>query len=273
MVYCSSPATLRLETLNPAGTVTATLDLMAETDGYRVSSFDVAFPTVREIVAALPTRDGDYDMTRLYGPRAVTVTGTLVPSDTGSRQHAQEALEWWCQPRLRPRVVYALDADMDPVWLGIRGAQFTAPASDPSNSKFSVSWVASDPVARVLTPSQITVNPGATGTATNTGTYRAWPVLDLYGPCTNPAVTWVTPAAGAVVFTGLTVAAGHYVTVDTNLQTAVVDGDPNQSVYRYVDFANTRWAGLEPGATTLGFTATTSSSPARAVVSWADATI
>jgi hypothetical protein len=44
-------------------------------------------------------------------------------------------------------------------------------------------------------------------------------------------------------------------------------------VYNKLDFANTRWAGLEPGATNLQFTATSPSAPARAVVTWADATI
>ena len=272
-VYCATPATLRLETLDGTGTVTASLDLMDDSYGYRISTLDVAFPTVRADVAALATRDGDYDATSLYGPRAVTVGGWFVPSAHGSRQKALEALAWWCQPRLRPRVVYAVDADTPPRWLGLRGAQLSGPTSNAHVTQFTVSWVAPDPVARVLTPSTVTINPGASGTATNGGTYRAWPTLTVYGPCTNPTVTWVTPAAGLVVFSGLTIATGHYVTVDTNTQTCLVDGDPNQSVYQYLDFHSTRWAGLEPGATTLTFTASTSSSPARVVVSWADSTI
>jgi hypothetical protein len=128
-------------------------------------------------------------------------------------------------------------------------------------------------VARALTPSTVTINPGASGTATSNGTYRAWPVLDIYGPCTNPSVTWTTPAAGAVVFTGLTIASGHYVRVDTQAQTCLLDNDPTQPVYQYIDFHSTRWAGLEPGATVLAFTASGTSSPARVVITWADSTI
>ena len=45
------------------------MDLMDETNGYRVDSLDLPFPTVREVVAALPTRDGDFDTTALLGPR------------------------------------------------------------------------------------------------------------------------------------------------------------------------------------------------------------
>jgi hypothetical protein len=271
--YCSTPVTLRLELLNSAGTVTNSLDLMDQANGYRVGSFDVGFPAVRAITSPLPTRDGEYDTSRYYGPRTVTVTGAFVPSPAGSRQKALSALTWWCQPRLRPRVVYALDGDSAALWLNLRGSQLSAPSSNPQVTDFSVSWVAPDPIARALTTTQITVNPGATGTATNNGTYRAWPILDIYGPCTNPAVIWTSPAVGQVVFTGLTVATGHYVEVDCRAQTALTDANPTQSVYPNIDFANTRWAGIEPGANTLQFTAATSSSPSRVVVTWADSSI
>lgn len=270
--YCSSPSTLRLETIGAGGTVTNTLDLMNAANGYRVSSLDVGFPTVRDVVSPLPTRDGDYDSTRLYGPRSVTVAGSFIPSPAGSRQTALAALAWWCQPRLRPRVVYAVDADCAPLWLYVRGSQLGAPISNRSVTAFTAAWVAPDPVARALTPQNATINPGASGTVTNNGTYRAWPVLDIYGPCSNPVVTWITPAAGSVVFAGLTIASGHYVRVDTAAQTALSDAT-GASQYSLIDFHATRWAGLEPGATTLSFAAASSSSPARVVVTWADSSI
>lgn len=273
MVYCASPATLRLETVNPAGTVTSTLDLMDDTNGYRVASLDVAFPTVRDLVAALPSRDGDYDTTRLYGPRTVTVTGNLIASPAGSRQTAMQTLAWWCQPRLRPRMVYAYDAGSPLLWLGLRGSQLAAPASNPTVSAFTVSWVAPSPAAQTLTTSTVTVNPAAAGTATNNGTYRAWPLLDLYGPCTNPQVVWTSPAGGVVAFTGLTIAAGHYVRVDTNTQTCLLDNLPASSVYANLDFTATRWYGFEPGATQVQFTPATSSSPSRLIATWADTSI
>lgn len=270
--YCSSPATLRLETLDAGGAITASLDLMDAAFGYRVSSFDVSFPTVRDVVAPLPTRDGDYDSTRLFGPRNVTVAGTLLSSGAGSRQKALEDLAWWCQPRLRPRMVYAVDADCAPRWLGLRGSQLGAPYSDAKQSKFTVAWVAPDPIARALSTQTATINPGATGSVVNAGSYRAWPVLDIYGPCEDPVVTWVSPAAGAVAFTGLSVGAGHFVRVDTSAQTAQLDPPSGPSRYP-PDFRTTRWAGLEPGTTSLRFTASSSSSPARVVVTWADSSI
>lgn len=270
--YCGTPATLRLEALNPAGAITASLDLMDEASSYRVETLDVGFPTVREQRTPQPTRDGDLDYTRLYGPRVVTVTGNFVPSSAGSsRQKALQALAWWCQPRLRPRLVYAIDTDCAPLWLGVRGSQLGSPVFHPQVSRFTASWLAPDPVARALTPQSATINAGATGPVTNAGTYRAWPVLDIHGPCTNPVVNWVDPAAGSIVFVG-TIAAGHFVRVDTSAQTVRLDGT-GPSLYPQIDFASTRWAGLEPGVTTLGMTAAASSSPARLVVIWADSSI
>jgi hypothetical protein len=270
--YCGTPATLRLETLDSTGAVTASLDLMDQGNGYRVDSLDVAFPTVREVVAALPTRDGEYDMTRLYGPRAVTVTGSLIPVASGSRQKALQALAWWCQPRLRPRLVYAVDADCAPMWIGVRGSQLSAPYSDRQVSAFTVSWVATDPVARVLTTSNITINAAGSGTATNHGTYRAWPLIDVYGPCTQAHVAWTTPAAGGVSFLpGYAIASGHVVNIDTQAQTCLLDG--TTSVYSSLDFVNTRWPALEPGNQLITFTAATYASPSRIVVTWADSAI
>lgn len=271
--YCGMPNTLRLEAFNSAGALTASLDLMDEASSYRVATLEVGHPIVREQVAALPTRDGQADYTRLYGPRVVTVTGSFVPSTAGaSRQKALQALAWWCQPRLRPRLVYAIDADCAPMWLGVRGSQLGSPHANVQVSPFTVSWVASDPIARALTTQTATINVGDTGNVVNAGTYRAWPVLDIYGPCTNPVVTWVTPAAGAVVFSGLTIAAGHFVRVDTAAQTALLDGT-GASQYPLIDFHSTRWAGLEPGSTVLRFTASALGAPPRLVVNWADSSI
>jgi hypothetical protein len=233
-VYCAAPATLRLELLDAAGNLVDSLDLMDQANGYRVAALDIAFPTVREVKAALPTRDGDFDTTALLGPRVVTITGSLIGSPAGTRQSALAVLSHWLQPRLRPRLVYVVDQGETPLAIGLRGSQLAAPYSDPAVSAFSASWVAPDPVAYSLDVDQITVQPQQTGaiagraypltfprtypaagvggsgmgTIQNDGDYPTWPTFRIYGPCTNPAVWWVSPPGGAIVFTGLTVAAG-----------------------------------------------------------------
>src|SRR5215471_10021442 len=107
--YCDTPVTLLLQNFDTTGALVEQLDLMDQANGYRVASVDIGFPTVREVVAALPTRDGDYDTTRLFGPRTVTVTGSLIASAMGPRQQAWQTLAHWAQPRLRPTLVYQID--------------------------------------------------------------------------------------------------------------------------------------------------------------------
>jgi hypothetical protein len=299
VAYCTSPDTLRLELLDATGNVVDSLDLMDETNGYRVASFDVGFPTVREVKAAYPTRDGDYDTTALFGPRVVTIAGSLIPSTSGSRQAALAALAHWAQPRLRPRLVYAVDAGEELLAIGLRGSQLASVYDNPQVSAFQVSWVAPDPVAHGLSTHTLTIQPESTGTiagraypltfnrtyptagpggsgmgtATNGGDYPTWPTLRFYGPCTNPAVYWVTPPGGAVAFTGLTINAGDYLDVDTFAQTALLNGQTAASRYSYLDFTQTVWQPFFAGDTTIRFAPATFSPPCQLAVFWTDASL
>jgi hypothetical protein len=298
--YCDTPAVLRLEQTDSAGNVTASLDLMDQANGYRVASFDLAFPTVREVTAALPTRDGDYDTTALFGPRVVTVAGSLIGSAAGVRQQAWQTLAHWLQPRLRPRLVYQVDPGMPQYAITLRGSQLAAPFADRNVSAFSASWVAPDPVAHGLVQYSAVVQPQSVGavagrtypltyprtypalpaggsgmvTVTNNGNYPTWPTFRIFGPCTGPAVWWVVPASGAVVFTtGLSVAAGDYLEVSTFDQTAYTNGLATSSQYNYLDFTQTVWQPFYAGNTTIRFAPATWSPPCQLLVLWNDATL
>ena len=292
--YCSTPATLRLEATDVNGNVTSSLDLMDAAGSYRVESFELAWPAVREVVASLPTRDGDFDTTRLYGSRVVTVVGSIVTTAAQSRQSALGALGYWLQPAMRPRLVYAVDAANPPLKIGLRGSQLASPYTNPGISAFTASWVAPDPAAYSLTVHQAFISPasaqsgrtyprtypmtypagsGATGvaTVTNAGTYRTWPIFRVFGPCADVSITYLPPAVGAFVTSGLTVAAGDYVTVDTRAATVYYNGDPGASRYSNVDFSRTTWAPLAPGTTQIRFAPTSFSSPCQLEIDWSDA--
>jgi hypothetical protein len=291
-VYCTTPATLRLENLDGSGNITQTLDLMDQANGYRVDSLELAWPAVREVVAALPTRDGQFDTTRLFGPRTVTVTGSVLPTPT-ARQANLDALAWWCQPALRPRLVYQVDAAVTARTIGLRGAALGAPYTNPFISAFSVSWVADDPAAYAYNPQQLTIGPaqiaagrrypltfnrlyvpsapGGYGTVTNNGSYQTWPRFKIFGPCTNPAIYYQTPAVGQVVTAGMTVLAGDYVAVDTRAATVLYNGQAGASRYSQVDVTQTTWAPFQPGPTGIRFVTATSSAPCALEVDWSDA--
>ena len=299
--YCGTPTTLVLQLLDNLGNIVDSLDLMDVANGYRVDTLDVAFPAVRAVTAPLPTRDGDYDTSWLFGPRTVTVSGSVIAAAQGSRQTNLAVLARWTRPRIRPRLVYSVDGD-PPLWLGLRGAQLSGPHSNPFASQFQVSWVAPDPIARSLTQHQTTISPavtisgrtynltfprtypagGAQGmvTVTNAGTYGAWPLVRFYGPCTAPALRWMTPppqgesGQGAIVFTNAcTVNAGDYLEVDALAQTALTNGNPAASRFDLLDFTQTTWAPLYAGNTQLQFAPASFSPPCQCVVLWYDATI
>jgi hypothetical protein len=304
VAYCGTPNTLVLQLVDATGNVTQTLDLMDQNNGIRVDSLDVAFPEVRDVVAALPTRDGDYDTTWLFGPRTVTVTGSVLRStNQGSRAAALAALAGWARPRIRPRLVYSLDGD-PPTWLSLRGSKLSGPHSNPTATAFQVSWVAPDPIARGLTQNTVTLSPAVTiggraynltfprtypaggatggGTAHNAGTYGAWPLVRFYGPCTAPVLRWISPppaaetsfGQGNITFTSACVVnAGDYLEVDTLAQTALTNGAGGASRFNQLDFSQTVWAPLYPGDTQLQFAPATFSVPCQCVVLWYDAYI
>ena len=253
--YCATPAGLRLDLVDTDGvTVTKTLDLMAEENGVRVSSLDVAYPTVREVTAANPTDNGEFDYTSLFGPRVVTVAGTVVPSAFGSRQAMLAELSSWCAPWLRPHLVYCIDPTEATLWLTVRGSQFTAPVSDRTVTAFTVSWVAADPMAQTLSATTLELAPGQTATARNDGNFPAWPTITLRGPCTDPEVA-------GVAFSGLALGSAEHVVISPRNRTVYLMGDPRRPRYGLVDFARTRWRPLRPGDNEV-------SSSAPATVEW-----
>jgi hypothetical protein len=167
-------------------------------------------------------------------------------------------------------------------------------------SAFQVSWVAPNPVAyslvqqsAIVAPQQSATIGGRTypltyprtypaagpggsglGTMTNNGDYPTWPLFRIFGPCTNPAVYWVTPPGGAVVFGGgLAVAAGDYLEVDTFAQTALINGLAGSSRYSSLDFTQTVWQPFYQGATTIRFAPATFSAPCQLDVFWKDASL
>jgi hypothetical protein len=160
-------------------------------------------------------------------------------------------------------------------------------------SAFTVSWVADDPACYALGPTAVTITPaaiaagrrypltfprlyvpsapGGYGTVTNAGNYQTWPTFKIVGPCTNPAIYYQAPAAGQIVTAGMTIAAGDYVLIDTRASTVYYNGQPGASRYDQIDFKQTAWAPLQPGATGLRFTTATSAAPCALEVDYADA--
>ncbi len=274
VAYCSTPAVLTL-TLGAS-----TLDLMDQANGFRVNEVELAFPDVREDIDLKADQRGANDYTRLFGSRAVTITGSIVPSAAGSRQKSLHVLVPFIDPRARPVLTYQFDADAKPRQLTLRAAALSAPFNSPQVSAFQLGFKAADPVAydptvntaiaysyrgqggraynlnfnRVYPPSQ-----GGASLPTNNGDVTVYPVLHLYGPASNIVVgenIFYTPTRQNITLifkTGFSLSAGDRLDIDCKARTATLN-DPSVNVYGQLGWnASGLWPYMPPGIQT-GFT-------------------
>lgn len=271
-----------------------------DTTGFAISSVDLGNPTVRAVTDDLPGQDGSFDQTAYFSTRIVKLQGAMVPTLAGaSRAKVFDTLAPYISPGARPTLVYSTDADTPDRCLDLRVDQWTNPIDHPVNaSALSVQWVG-QPTAYDATFNEVDI-PFGTGSplgftfpltlpltfplggftggsafVISDGTYQAWPLLRIFGPCTDPAVYWLDPTSDAelgiqVVFSGITVDPGDYIEVDCRARTANLNGDPGASRYNFVDFSATLWGPLQPGQNELRFAPATASTGSICQVLWRD---
>lgn len=107
------------------------------------------------------------------------------------------------------------------------------------------------------------------GVAVNAGTAPTWPVFQVYGPASSPAVQ-IAETGESFVLMGLTIASGHYVEVDVRANTVTLDGDPEQSLVSYLDPGTARLPKLGVGTNTINFYGGTVASAAKVRTIWHD---
>jgi hypothetical protein len=208
----------------------------------------------------------------------------------------------------RPTLTYAVDADEAPRVLTLRAAQFSGPHTSPTLTAFQAQWSAPNPAAFSAVAHVVNVAPGqlgygrtyttpSPGTATNVttrgyprvypaasgqtsativnaGDLRTDPLIAVYGPATNPAI--YNDTAGAVMVVGttatpFTLAATDVLTVDGRSRQIYLNGNPDSTQYQYVDFTQSSWWQLLPGANTVRYVAQTATPASYAAVTWNDA--
>jgi hypothetical protein len=277
--------------------------------GYATTQLNLGFPGVREDMNLRPDTWGAADLTRLFGARVVSANVTLVPGGSMKMDDLLGLFAPFLDPSARPVLTYQLDTAV-PVQrqLTLRVGDFSAPLVWPSRLDVLLTWTAADPIARAVDAQSATVwaNDPASGTgrrypltfprtysteegggpesalALNAGTWPAWPTIRIWGPCTTPRYSYRNDrlsAWGGVWFvSGFRIDAGHYVDVDTQDKTVILDTTTPQaqSVYGSLDFPNTRMIPLQPGvdaggAYQLSLAATQTSPATQATMTWRDA--
>lgn len=92
------------------------------------------------------------------------------------------------------------------------------------------------------------------------------PILTVFGPITDPVLSNATTGE-SIVLTG-TVGPNETLVVDPLARTVLLDGDPSQSRYHWVDGALTRWWLLAPGANQIGLLGSGTDGNSRLGILW-----
>lgn len=232
---------------------------------YILRALDLGFPEVRDVSEALPGADGEVDSTQHVGARAVTAEVVVPPGAVGVGPRV-DALAGLMHPGRR-------------LWLHVkrwdwpaerrilaRGASFACP---PTNLRVAqLGWHCPKGLFEDVAGQQVGLSPigSASGGTTFSltapftfatglvpgaatidvgGTVAAVPVVDIYGPCSNPLVRVVDTGEQMRLIGD--VAAGDFIRLDTGARAITLNGDPNQSRYNMLDFATSKWLRLPAG--------------------------
>ena len=143
-------------------------------------------------------------------------------------------------------------------------AQIQAPLNqgEVTIGDFRIELIAEDPLfySQTLNVPEILFSAGS-GVINNTGNSSVYPTIRVYGSVTDPVITNTT-LAKTVSFTGLTIAAGHYIDIDMLNETVLYDGITNY--YSYLLLDNFWW--LAEGNNTITISGTLGGSGDRKII-------
>jgi len=275
-----------------------TLDL--GTYPYVVTQLQIGSPTVRTVMRHRALADGAFDDTRYLGSRAVTVTCRLnnrgrIPGCSGAID-MQTLLDFvlpYMSPRLRPTLSYQLPGSPTSRSMVVRGESWPVGIDGPKYPTLPLQFVC--PSGEIFSGDEgdvdcVTITPATEVEAGRTydltfdrqypaaqplggrlvqveGSTSAHWNAKLYGAVTDPtlAVNGVR-----IQFTGVVVAVGDYLEIDTRTRTILLNGDPSASRYAQTNFTEWNWdqLRLHPGENTIFFGGTNLSATASALVCW-----
>lgn len=264
------------------GTNTLQLD---DSEGLIVTELDLGYPSVRPVVDVRADADGVYDSTQFFGERVVAMT---VQGDGEGLITQWDKLARYMRPGRRPYLYFTVDGSARRMRLrpSQRASVLRAPAAVFTAQ---LQWVAPDGVMEAASASTVTadataggedgrqynltfdreyveINPSGSVSVTNSGTATIWPELKLYGPVTNPEIRDLTNNRRLRFVTTLT--AGQFLEVNTRDRTVRLNGLVNQNRYNTLDFTVSSWFGLEPGTQLVRYRGASTSSPARAEITY-----
>lgn len=257
-------------------------------NGFNIRDFNLGFPVVRTVMDGRPNIDGMDDRTRFFGSRVVSLDIDLV----GDKWALLDELAPYLNPANRPFLVYE-DAEQTRRIL-LRASEETAVITAPTNiQRVLLQWVAPDGAAEGLdvvefeVPAVVGVEAGFTWDLTfnltfpttspsgrinveSPGNVRTYPVIRLFGPCTNPRIdnasdpNLVGEPKQLRFFQ--TLSASQFIEVNTRERTVFLNGNPDLPLYSALDFNVSDYWSLAAGDNFVKYFPESFGTGARAVI-------
>jgi hypothetical protein len=273
-VYLTEP-TLGLLDIGP-------LDLGAglrgcNAQGYVVSGWQVGFPAVRPVARNRALADGTVDDTRFVGARAISMN-IVIDASRADPQETVDRLMPYLSPRYRPRLHWTIPGSEQERSALVRGQDAPLQIAGRTAHVVTASWVAPNGVLESAEEQCEIINPGSDTEdgrrydlvfdrvyppslgigdrlVVNEGTAVAEWTATIFGPCVNPALIINGVPIRFDRSGGLELTGGTSVTIDSRQRTILLNNDPTQSRYEFVNFTDWAWddVRLRPGENIVRF--------------------
>lgn len=239
----------------------------------------------------VPLADGRRPGPSLYEGLAFTFKGLLLPDSNASGVYQDKLLE----------ATDAMDADASVLWtppgvdavpvmVAYRQQQATR-ITDRRPKTFLVSGIAGRHAVVAQDESLLEVAAGAAieggfsspltsplasnptvsgqGSLEALGRSKVWPILEVFGPCSNPVLTNVTE--GKSLYLTYTLAADERLVIDTDPRRRTVKLNDQADRWNAVDHRRTKWWPIKRGDNDIRISFNTFSAGAKLRVRWRDA--
>jgi hypothetical protein len=246
------------------GNLTVPLDNLDA--GWACTSLDLGQPDIREVKDPRPDQHGLIDRTAYLGGRLVSALITAW-NGTADMDTNIEQFGAFLDPSARPVLHLTSLSNKVERTLTLRISPYSGgmPMPNPSGRDLQLQWVAADPVLRDVAVKSTTAftglpTPGraypltfnrvypaggglVNGIISGAGVMPIRPLLTIYGPITRPQINFfgqVNPYGFQIWFNaGYSIAAGHFVVIDTAAHTCWLDNRTN--ALGAIDWPNTVW--------------------------------
>lgn len=243
-------------------------------DDILVHKINPGSPAVRAVTEDRTNADGQYDTSRYYGGRTVSMEATVWSPDL------LREITTYLSPRLRP-MLGITDPDVydGERFLLLRRDNFTPGDIDhlshlrrPLQFQWACPtgmWQATEPVTFELNAETEdrtgetwplvfpmvfpAAQPRGRAVHTNPGTEPADQVVRLYGPCRGPRYTNDTTGESLVFSTDLVIGLGEYVEINTATHSVYYLSDPAASRAHFLDYTESTWWQIPPGESVVRY--------------------